>query len=239
MTLTSVEKEKFLKALEEDREFRYAVMGLLGFAELLERFARLEEGQQRLEERFAELEERFAELEERFARLEEEFLELRKAQQRLEERQQRLEEEIRELGKSVKRLGGAIGSIGRRLGRDFEKLVREVYRDLLEEHGIEPWRVERLRYVDTEGRIIARGAVLEVDVYVHDSDVWLIEVKSLVEPDDVVWFYEKARLAEKVLSRKASRRILLAIHAARAAVETAKMLGIELMAGYVIDEEDE
>lgn len=65
MSLNSAEKERFLRALEEDREFRHAVMGLLGFREVLERITRLED---------------------RFARLEEEFLELRKAQQRLEER---------------------------------------------------------------------------------------------------------------------------------------------------------
>ena len=49
--LTKEEKEKILETLEEDREFRYALMGLLGFKELLERFAKLEERQHKLEER--------------------------------------------------------------------------------------------------------------------------------------------------------------------------------------------
>jgi len=62
--LTREEKERLLRAVEEDREFRYALMGLLGMRELLERFTKLEERQQRLEERFAKLEERFARLEE-------------------------------------------------------------------------------------------------------------------------------------------------------------------------------
>ena len=85
-------KEEFLKLLEEDREFRYAVMGMLGFRELLERFARLEERQAKLEERQQALEERFAKLEERFAALEERFAELEKRQLILEERFARLEE---------------------------------------------------------------------------------------------------------------------------------------------------
>ena len=57
-------KKMFLDLLEEDREFRYALMGLLGFREILDRITRLEE--------------RFVELEERVARLEEEARETRR-----------------------------------------------------------------------------------------------------------------------------------------------------------------
>ena len=49
--LSREEKERILSTLEVDREFRYALMGLLGFKELLERFSRLEERQSKLEER--------------------------------------------------------------------------------------------------------------------------------------------------------------------------------------------
>ena len=41
--------------VEKDREFRLAMMGLLGFKELLERFSRLEERQQRLEEKMGDV----------------------------------------------------------------------------------------------------------------------------------------------------------------------------------------
>ena len=37
------EEKRILKAIEEDKEFRYALMRLLGFKEFLERIARLEE----------------------------------------------------------------------------------------------------------------------------------------------------------------------------------------------------
>jgi len=53
-----------LKALEEDREFRYALMGLIGFKEILDRITSLEEGFKKLYERQQRLEERFAKLEE-------------------------------------------------------------------------------------------------------------------------------------------------------------------------------
>ena len=41
MGLTAEEKRRFLKALEEDQEFRYAVAGLLGLGEVLKRLEEL------------------------------------------------------------------------------------------------------------------------------------------------------------------------------------------------------
>jgi hypothetical protein len=64
MVLSADEKRKFLRSLEEDEEFRYAVAGMLGYKEILNRITSIEERITRLEERFAELEERFARLEE-------------------------------------------------------------------------------------------------------------------------------------------------------------------------------
>ncbi len=271
-------KERVLRLLESDRKFRYAVMGLLGFRELLERFSRLEECQQRLEERFAsieerqlrleeefrkleerfarieerqqKLEERFAQLEERFAQLEEEFKKLAERQQRLEERfarleerQQRLEERFaelmegqRRLEKSVEGLKRSVGALSRRLGMRMEGLIREIYRDLLERHGIKPLSVQRLQYVDVDGRYIARGAVIEIDIYVHDDELWLLEVKAYAEPDDVLWFHEKTRVAERILGKSATRRMLLAIEATRDAKEMASKLGVELLAGEIVEE---
>jgi len=124
-TLAEHEKERLLRTLEEDREFRYALMGLLGFREVLdriskleERFAQLEERiirleerqqaleerQQKLEERMVELEERIVKLEERFAGLEERFTELEKRFVELAERQQKLEERFVELAERVAKL---------------------------------------------------------------------------------------------------------------------------------------
>ena len=50
MSLGSEEKQRIIKALEEDREFRYALMGLLGYREILDRITGLEERVTRLEE---------------------------------------------------------------------------------------------------------------------------------------------------------------------------------------------
>jgi len=46
--LSKEEKKRFLKALEEDEEFRYAVAGLIGVSEILKRLDRLEANQEKL-----------------------------------------------------------------------------------------------------------------------------------------------------------------------------------------------
>ncbi len=50
MSLSAEEKKKFLKALEEDEEFKFAVAGLIGYKEILERIVDLESGQKELKE---------------------------------------------------------------------------------------------------------------------------------------------------------------------------------------------
>ena len=50
MSLSPEEKARIIKALEEDKKFRYALMGLLGYKEILDRITKLEEKLARLEE---------------------------------------------------------------------------------------------------------------------------------------------------------------------------------------------
>ncbi|MEM1897133.1 MAG: hypothetical protein QXD93_05510, partial [Ignisphaera sp.] len=90
--LSIEEKEKILRTLEIDKEFRYAVMGLIGYKEVLEGIMALNERVIKLEERFAELSERVAKLEERFARLEERVIKLEERFAELSERVAKLEE---------------------------------------------------------------------------------------------------------------------------------------------------
>jgi hypothetical protein len=55
MALTAEEKERFLKALEEDKEFRYAVAGYLGVLEVLKRLDALGERMVKLERAMVKL----------------------------------------------------------------------------------------------------------------------------------------------------------------------------------------
>jgi len=129
----------------------------------------------------------------------------------------------------------AVGSLGRRWGRDLERTVLELYRHALEERGVEPGRVEKFVYTDVDGRFYRRGARIEVDVHIHDGGMYLVEVKSHAELDDVEWFYEKAGIVEKILGRKAAKLIIVAVNIDKEALQRAQVLGIEAVYGAVIE----
>jgi hypothetical protein len=149
----------------------------------------------------------------------------------LEEHSKRLEELTRAVGE----LRVAMGSLGRRWGRDLERTVLELYRHALEERGVEPGKVERFVYTDVDGRFYRRGARIEVDVYIHDERMYLVEVKSHAELDDVERFYDKARIVERILGRRAEKLVLVAVNVDKEALERARELGIDVVCGAVIE----
>jgi chromosome segregation ATPase len=111
-------KEEFLKLLDRDLEFRYAVAGYLGLSEILKRLDRLEEGQNKLWENQNRLWEEVKSLREgqnklwenqnKFwenqNRLWEEIKALREGQNKLWENQNKLWEEIKALREGQNRL---------------------------------------------------------------------------------------------------------------------------------------
>jgi len=141
---------------------------------------------------------------------------------------------LEELTKAVGELKVAMGFIGRRWGKDLESTVFELYRHALEERGIEPGKVERFVYTDVDGRYYRPGARLEVDVYIHDSKATLIEVKSHAELDNIEWFFEKARIVERILGRKADKLLMVAVNIDEEALKRARELGIDVIYGSII-----
>ncbi|MCC6024044.1 MAG: DUF3782 domain-containing protein [Thaumarchaeota archaeon] len=238
-SLTREERLRFLRALEEDAEFRYAVAGAVGILTVVEELRRLREDFNRL----AELEEK---------RWEEAYRRFEAIERRLEEHTRILGEHTKILGEHTRVLGEharrleeltkvvgelkvVVGSLGRRLGRDLERTILELYRYALKEMGVEVDRVERFTYRDVDGRYYRRGAVIEVDVYTRDKATYLVEVKSHADRDDVEWFYEKAGVVERILGRKADRLILVAVNIDREALERARELGVDVVYGGVVE----
>ncbi len=225
---------------EEMREMAEAVKLLASYMKegFEKTFAILERHSKTLEEHSKILEEHTRILEEHTRILREHTRILEEHTRLLEEHGKRLEElgrRLEELARVVGELKVAVGSLGRRWGRDLERAVLELYRHALEERGIEPGRVEKLIYTDVDGRFYRRGARIEVDVYIHDEKVCLIEVKSYAELEDVEWFYEKAGIAERILGRKAEKLIIVAVNIDKEALERARQLGIDAVYGAVIE----
>lgn len=74
-----------------------------------------------------------------------------------------------------------------------------------------------------------------MDIHVHGNVVYFIEVESLLEYDDVEWFYQECDLFEKILGRKPGRKIVVAINAMKDAVERARELGVNIICGREIE----
>ncbi len=198
MSLSAGEKERFIRALEEDQEFRYAVAGLLGYREILSRITSLEERFAKLEERFAKLEERFATLEERFAGIEEEMRETRRV----------------------------VTVIAHRFGVISESSFREGMRYVVEE-VLGAARVSRQILRDDEGIVYGHPADVEVDVVVRDDAHVLVEVKSRVSRADVAELHRVGLLYER-LNGVRPRLLIIGGFVDGNSWDTARRLGVEI-----------
>jgi hypothetical protein len=191
-----------------------------GFKETLERIESIERRIEKFEER---LEEHSKILQEHSKRLEELTNTIREHGKRLEE-----------LTRVVGELKITIGSIGRRWGRDLEKTIIELYRHILEERGIIPEKIEKFTYEDIDGKYYVKGSKIEFDIYVHDEKVYLIEVKSHVDVEDVELLYKRGEIYEKITGRKPDKLILIAVNIDVDAYERARELGVEVVYGSLI-----
>jgi hypothetical protein len=129
-----------------------------------------------------------------------------------------------------------IGSMGRRWGEDLERMVLEIFREALEKRGIEPGKVEKLRFTDRDGSITGvKGRIVDIDVSVRDGKLYLVEVKSRAELDHVEALYEKVRAVEKYLAKSVSGVFLVAVNVDKEAYDRARELGIEVICGSIIE----
>ena len=146
--LTKEEKERILRTLEEDKEFRYAIAGLIGIREILERLDKIEEGQKKLWEEVRSLREGQQ-------KLWEDVKLLREGQQELWKGQQELWKEVKGLRKNFEQLGRAVGMT-------LEYYTAAFLEEYLSERGYEGARIEvgiKLKYM---------GKTVELDLFCED-----------------------------------------------------------------------
>jgi hypothetical protein len=215
-----------------------------GFDIIAEHSKRIEELSRRIEETNKVLMDHSRRLEELTKAVQEQGEILAEHTKILAEHSKRLEEltravqeqgkRIEELARKVGEQSAVLGSIGRRWGRNLEKMVIELYRHVFEEKGIIPEKIERFTYIDTDGRYYVKGSRIEFDIYVHNDKVYLVEVKSHADIEDVEWFYKRAEIYEKIRGRKPNKLVLVAVHIDEDAYERAKELGIEVIYGAIV-----
>ncbi len=197
------------------------------FAKIDERFARIEES---IAEMRREYNERFVKIDERFARVDERFASI-------EERLADLTRRVNELAVEVRNIRIELGAVGRRLGRGLQRLILETYEDALRRFGVEIKEIRGLKVTDPDGKVVPKGGVLEVDVFITDERKVFIEVKAYVERDDAEWFWAKTRRIEELLGIKADR-VIVAAEATDLAREFCKQNKIAPIAHKIVKEEE-
>ncbi len=234
-------KAELLRLLEEDEEFRYAVMGLLGVREVLSRLDESTRAIRSLQEQVAALQRQVADQSGAIRDLQAQVAEHAKAIRSLQEQVAALQEQVAEHGralaehsKALERLARAVEDMGRRLaalgarwGVVAEEVFRESLRRFIEEH-FRAGRVERWSYFDREGRAFGLPTLIEVDVVVKDRVHHLIEVKSSVDAYDVWAFNRKCELYRQVNKVKV-RKHMVTCYANERSKEVARALGVEII----------
>ena len=207
--MSSQLKQRFLKLLKEDEEFRYTVAGYLGLEEILRRLDRHEE---------------------QLVKLREDMNKLREDMNKLREDMNKLREDMNKLREDMIRgfdlIERRISALGARWGIQTEEAFREGLKGILErEFDV---KVERWVEKDEEGIVYEHPSEIEVDVAVKDGKIMLIEVSSHVRASDVLIFRRKAEFYSRKSGVRVDRMIMVTPYADERALKTAREFGIEI-----------
>jgi len=206
-------KEEFLALLEKDKEFRYAVVGLLGFEEILRRLDKHEEELVKLREDLNRL---GGNMLLGFKRHDEELVKLREEMNKLRE----------DMLRGFELMNRHLDALGARWGLMAEEAFREGLKGFLEKEL--KLSVERWTEYDGEGTVYGYPSIVEVDVAVSDEKTTLIEISSHIKPSDVLLFLKKAQFYEKTAKRKPDRLIMITPYAEKEAFTVGKRFGVEI-----------
>ncbi|KUO82437.1 MAG: hypothetical protein AT718_07475 [Vulcanisaeta sp. JCHS_4] len=203
---------ELLRLLREDEEFRLAVMGLLGYADL-------KSSVDRLVEAVNELTRAIKSHDEMLARLENAVMELTKAVRSHEDRLARVEDAIKAFDRRLMALGA-------RWGVESEEAFRNAMRGVVE--GIlGVATVGKWVYFDKDGVVYGHPSQVEVDVAIRDGTHILIEIKASASSGDALEFSRVGKLYETITGIK-PRLILVTPFIDDRGLEAARKLGIEV-----------
>lgn len=201
-------KERMLKLLEEDKEFRYAVAGYLGILEVLKRLDGIEAEQARLREELVKLGEEQVRLREETRKIWEEI-------RRLREETTRIWTEIGKMREELNRMQKSIDARLTRVERTLEKLTIDIEE---EARSFVAYRLRQLGYDIKLERLQLPG--FEINLYGATRDLCVIgECSVRATPkllEELKRKYESLRRMRPDLLRP---KVLLVIYASVALPE--------------------
>jgi len=132
-------------------------------------------------------------------------------------------EELRDHSRQLRDVNIHLSALGGRVGYGLENIVKAVVEEFA---GHTFPAAERLLLRDETGEVFGvAGAEVEFDLYVHNGEAYLVEVKSHLKPSDVLSFHQKVGFARKKLGREVIP-LILALSMDAKAEESMRSLGI-------------
>ncbi|QOJ78834.1 hypothetical protein IG193_08830 [Infirmifilum lucidum] len=112
----------------------------------------------------------------------------------------------------VDRLDILVGYMGGERRDVLEKKVLEAFRGALEEKGVEPSRVERLRLRDEDGSLTGvRGRVIDVGVLSEGEEVYVVKAKPWADVEHVESLRVEAEAVGRALGKRVAGVFLVAV----------------------------
>jgi len=220
-------KERLLRLLKEDIEFRHAVTGLIGLEEIMRRLDKHGEILVKLRE---EIIKNFENNDNNLKQLREE---ISKSLKRYDIEFERIRKDTINTIKSFEKYDKEFESFRRNLSNlnmywDLisEKALKEKLREILDkEIGL---KIEKWVYYDSEGIVYGYPSQIEANIVSYNKNILLMEFLPYVEALDVENFKKKAMLYEKIAGRKPSRLIIITPYADEKSLGVAKELEVEI-----------
>jgi hypothetical protein len=205
-----------MRALREDTNRRFEELR----QDMNHRFEavdhRFEELRQDMNHRFEAVDRRFEAVDRRFEAVDRRF-------EAVDRRFEAVIEELRDHSRQLRDMNIHLSALGGRVGYGLEDMVKAVVEEFA---GHTFPAAERLLLRDETGEVFGvAGAEVEFDLYVHNGEAYLVEVKSHLKPSDVLSFHQKVQFARKKLGREVIP-LILALSMDAKAEESMRSLGI-------------
>jgi len=196
-----------LEAFPSRQEFRALLDEMRSMREDTNR--RFEELRQDMNRRFEAVDRRFEAVDRRFEAVDRRF--------------EAVIEELRNHSRQLRDVNIHLSALGGRVGYGLEDMVKAVVEEIA---GHTFPVAERLLLRDETGEVFGvAGAEVEFDLYVHNGEAYLVEVKSHLKPSDVLSFHQKVQFARQKLGREVIP-FILALSMDTKAEESMRRLGI-------------
>ena len=146
--------------------------------------------------------------------------------------------QIDDLKKAIDRLSMYIETLILGSGRKFERLMKEIYKEELESHGVDVKKIKRKVIVDEKGVTALKGFEYEVYFYeVSDSEVYIFKFTIEGDKDSVIQLLNRKLLLES-MGKKVTKMFLVCHVIEEEDKELAEKYGVTVIAGQVIGKSD-